>query len=228
MQTIIEAFKSVAAVVMGMLAAAAVGLFGLLIYDKNRDVLGMVLACFVALLALYVGYQVYRTVKRRGVLEFSAAVQASPDMDNLEPLADGEVRQLSVTEYVALLNSGQSFFKGGFIRLWGDWKGRRLEDVHEIRKVNYYASEKLLRICFDHEAQLSLWNPQIITESPDYLKILKADRLRWEWKSGQHLYECYYDYSMEKNKIVIDTNTDWKGDGMDVLMGAPALMMLKC
>lgn len=227
MKTIIEAFRITIAVGMGILASISIAFFGLLIYDKNRGLVGMILAALVGLLAIYVGYQIYRTARRRGILEFSAAVHASPDMDNLEPSGDSDVRRVKVKEYVDLVNNRGSIFKGGCIRIWGDWKDRNLEQIHTIEQARYLDSENILQITFKDKSQVSIWTPQIITESPTYLKILKADKIKWEWPTDNHAVKSYYVYHRENKIIRTETNTDWKADKMDILLGEPALLLIK-
>ncbi|AHM59279.1 hypothetical protein D770_05060 [Flammeovirgaceae bacterium 311] len=227
MKTIIEAIRMTIAVGMGILASFAIGILGLLIYDKNRGFVGILITALVGLLAIYVGYQVYKTARRRGILEFSAAVHTSPDMDNLEPSGNSEVRRVNIREYVGFVNNGEDLFKGGYLRIWGDWKGRDLEQIHSIKEARYVNSENLFQIIFQDESQVSVWNPQIITESPTYLKILKAGKVRWEWKSSNHSDKSYYDYFRENKRIRTETNTDWKDDPIDVLLGEPALLIIK-
>ena len=169
MKTIIEAFRITIAAGMGFLSAIAVGFFGLLIYDKNSGFIGTTLTVLVGLLALYVGIQIYRTARGRGILAFITTVHASPDLDNLEPSGDAEVRRVNVKEYVGFVENGKSFFREGSIRIWGDWQGRNLGQRHIIKGAQYKESESLLLVQFEDGSQVSVWNPQTITESPTYL-----------------------------------------------------------
>lgn len=227
MKTITEIFRIIYALVVGFLASLGIGVFAVLILDKNRNVLGIVPTMVIGLFALFVGYQIYNTVRRRGVADFVNALKASPDMDNLDPSDDSMVRKVSVKEFVDFVNEGNNFFKGRNIRIWGDWNGRKLENIHQLKRAKYKDGERLLEIAFRDKSQVYIWNPQRIIETDTYLKILKADKVRWEWKSINQKSVFYYDYRVENGKIKTGTNSDWKGDEMDTLLGEPAIFMLR-
>ena len=221
-----EIFTTVGAVIIGIFPAIVVGFFGLLIYDKNRGPVGIALALLVGALGLFIGFQVFRMAKRRGILAFITTVNASPDMDNLEP-SGKEVERVKVKELVESINSGDNIFKGGNIRIWGDWKERGLEAHHRLIKANYIDTEKLLKISFEDSSEVHIWNPQLIQESDSYFKIVKADKVRWEWMPSGQQQKLYYYYWIENEKIVTVTNSNWKSDKMDVLLEEPATLMVR-
>jgi hypothetical protein len=224
MKTISNILTTIAAVIIGLLLATVFVMIGLMIYTSIRGIEGIAIALLISLVGIFLGFVVYSTAKRRGILEFLTTVRASPELDNLEPTENSDFRKLTIAEYLDKFKNGDRLFNGGLIRIWGDFKSRKLDKFNEIQTVKKIDLEKF-QINFVGGNQLTIWNPEIILESLSYLKILKAERIRWEWHD-QNGTENYYDYSIIDNKIKTVTNTDWISYKIDTLLGVPAIEMI--
>lgn len=155
----------------------------------------------------------------------TTAFRASPDLDNLEPSADSETRKLSMEEYVVNFSKSDVKFKGGgYLRIWGDYKSRRLEEYHLVSNVELL-DQSTIQISFQSGNRLRIWKPETIFDAPTFMKVLKAERIKWEWYDNKNNKRYYYEYWVEGNGIRTKTDYDWKSYKIDTMLGDPAIFM---
>lgn len=69
--------------------------------------------------------------------------------------------------------------KGGTLRIWGDWFGRPMDNVHNLRTCS--AEGDLLTLVFSEGERLDIWNPSDVVIDANRFEIGQADRVRWRW-----------------------------------------------
>jgi hypothetical protein len=208
----------------GLITIAGLGFLGFLFYDGIKGFLGILLFVIFILLGLFLGYVVFITARRRGFVEFATAINASPDLDNLEPTSDSYFRKLNTQEYFEKLTNGDKLFSGGYIRIWGDFRSRQLDIFNEINRVRLDMSDVLV-IEFTNDNKVTIVNPNTIFESTSYLKILEATEIIWEWIDKDSKERFYFNYLVNKRSIKTKTNSDWKSYKIDTILGQPAIFI---
>jgi len=224
MKTLSNILTTIAAVIIGLIPACGFVIIGFLIYASIKGIEGIAIALLISLVGIFLGFVVFNTARRRGILDFITAVRASPELDNLEPTENSDFRKLTISQYIDKFIKGDRLLKGGQIRIWGDFKSRQLDIFNELESAKQIDVDKL-QINFSGERQLTIWNPGTIHESLTYLKILKADRIKWEWQDENGT-KNYYDYWIKGNKIKTETNTDWDIYNIDTSTGALPLEII--
>jgi len=208
----------------GLMTIAGLGFLGFLFYNEIQGSLGIFLFILFILLGLFLGYAVFITARRQGLVKFLTAVNASPDLDNLEPASDSDFRKLNAQEYFEKFSSGDKLFSGGYIRIWGDFRSRQLDIHNEISRVKLDMSDVLV-IEFTNSNKLTIVNPKTIFESTSYLKILEASEIIWEWIDKNSDQRFYFNYLVNKRSIKTKTNSDWKSYKIDTILGQPAIFI---
>ncbi len=100
--------------------------------------------------------------------------------------------------------------RGGCLRTFGCWFGRPMDNRH--RSVSASFDGVVLRILFDDDETLEVWNPSELVVG-EKVKIPKASRVKWSWyfygepKTPENL--KYYDYRVEDGGVTSDTNSAW-------------------
>lgn len=112
------------------------------------------------------------------LLEIMSAVYASPELDNLEPEKDSHTKRRNPNELVQLLAKKESLIKGVTFRIFGDWFGEPFNSYHEIISAQFDENFKILTLNFRERTKLEIYNPEHIFESPTFLKIIKAERIK--------------------------------------------------
>lgn len=101
--------------------------------------------------------------------------------------------------------------KRGTLRIWGDWFGRPYDNVHRVTGAT--ADESSVTIVFDQGETLTLWGPDGYEIDLERFRVLRADRVRWEW----HAYgrprdvgrRYFLDYLRQGAVIRGESNVDW-------------------
>jgi hypothetical protein len=216
---------TISAAFYGLFPALFFWIIALLIYNSNRGAGGITASIIVSIIGVVIGIIVYNSSKRRGLSElFLRSEIGSPDYDNLDPTEDFDFLKLSVAEYIEKFSNGKSLIKSGFISIWGDFRGRQLDVLNEIESIMQVDLEKV-QISFKNKRKLTVWHPELILESGNYLKLIRADRVRWEWRD-QDGKQSYCDYRFTHWGIKTETNTDWKIHRIDTLPGEPAVEIM--
>ena len=103
---------------------------------------------------------------------------------------------------------GDLKIKSGTLKFWGEWFGRPMDNYHAIKKLEIYLDKDILilKIQFDQEEVLSIWNPIGMIVDDKHFIIKEAEKLRWEWysygytKNNNNLY--FIEFKRENNKLV--------------------------
>lgn len=80
--------RIVAGTLTGLLPVIGATMFSILIYNELQSVIGILIAAFLFLGAVWFGVIVFKSIYRQGFLKFMTPVFSTPDLDNLEPLED--------------------------------------------------------------------------------------------------------------------------------------------
>jgi hypothetical protein len=98
----------------------------------------------------------------------------------------------------------------GSLRFWGDWFGRPYENGHRLIACD--ATDDCLRLHFNEDETLAVWNPIDVEITTDAFRIGNATALRWTWysyggpKEPENL--RYRDYAREDERIIYRMNGD--------------------
>ncbi len=102
-------------------------------------------------------------------------------------------------------------FRGGSLRIFGDWFGRPHDNLH-IPKMFSFVND-VLAITFDNDETLTVWNPSYVQIADSIFKIAGASKVRWEWfyygrpKTEENRF--FLEYVKDQNEIHTDTNVNW-------------------
>lgn len=218
-----------AGIIIGLLPLIGALVVGLLIYNSTPNSMGIIIIGALGIVAVWLGYRIFKRIQIVGVVEFITAVHATPELDNLELTKDSETKNREPEEFVSLVNSKENLFKGGTFRIFGDWFGKPYSNYHEIESAHYDKDLNMLSLNFTAGEILEIYNPKQILETSTFLKVIASDRISLTWfysgKEKQNGSQYFLDYSLKKNKIHTETNVDWYKPIFDVSLGAPSLMI---
>ena len=80
------------------------------------------------------------------------------------------------------INRAPPQLKHGSLQFFGEWFGRPGDNNHSI--VAAEANENRLRLTFDDDETLDVWDPKELELESDQLFVIRsASRVRWEWCS---------------------------------------------
>lgn len=216
-------------ILAGLAPLAIAGLFGVLVYNELPNGAGIFIGLLFALLAIWLGFEIFQKVQRVGIVDFMSVVAASPDLDNLDPTTDSKTRQLTPGQLASLVRKDRHVCRGGTLKVFGDWHGRPYRNFLEIRQINYDKRQKQMLISFSKNTRLIIDEPDHILESPSVLKILSAKGARVEfWHQKEHapVERSYFkNYRVSGNRLETDTNIDWVEQKMDAVIGQDALII---
>jgi hypothetical protein len=106
--------------------------------------------------------------------------------------------------------------KRGALRFWGEWFGRPFDNYHWL--VACDATDDCLRLRFNEDEILAVWNPADVVITETKFRIGSATALRWTWyyygrsKTPENL--RYKDYAQHDGRIDFRTNSDTiRGNG---------------
>ncbi len=224
-----EAINILTGFILGLFVVAGVSIIGVAIYAALPNVIGIVILGLLLILSLWLGVKIFKQVQKVGSIEFLTAARASPDLDNLVLTEDSETKKRNPEELEELLKSKNNLFKGGTIRIYGDWFGKPHDNYHSIESADFDRELNRLTLKFKEGERLEIHNPNQIFESLTFLKILTADRVRLTWfyygKTQEKENQYFIDYKHNDKKIETETNVDWYKPQFDVSLGQPALMI---
>ena len=107
--------------------------------------------------------------------------------------------------------------KRGTLRFWGKWFGRPFDNYHWL--IGCEASGDCLRLRFNDDEVLAVWNPSDVEINETTFRIGRATAVRWTWyyhgrpKTPDNL--RYLDYAEDDGRIAFRTNgntirsSDW-------------------
>lgn len=216
-------------VIIGLISGAGVVLLGLFLtalfssYTAQKNFL-IVIIILSFVLALLIAKRAFEL----GILNFLAALIATKKLDFIVPEKNADATLSTAEEFVQLFSNGQIKSAKGFIKIWGDWKRRTLEEENEIKDIFFEASSQKLTIGFSKfNASLTIIGPSKILASKTSIRIQKAKEIRWEWKTGRVKSPYFFHYKKEGRKIKTSTNCRWDNWNTFTSTGEPALLLLK-
>ncbi|MDE3201729.1 MAG: hypothetical protein KGN79_12505 [Acidobacteriota bacterium] len=115
----------------------------------------------------------------------------------------------SLDQLAAEIKNQLPHMKAGMLHLWGQRFGRPGEDA--VRITGCEVGENCLRLLFDWDEVLALWNPCGLEMTADRLLIRSADAIRYTYyHAGRHSPECiiYHDYVLQNGIVLFRTNQD--------------------
>ena len=219
--------------IIGILAGLSpliiAGIFGVLIYNELQNIVGIIICVILGLLAIWAGIQIFKKVQQKGFVDFMTVVVATPDLDNLEPASDSKTKKRTAKELAELNHKNQSIFKGGTLKIFGDWFGEPYKNSLQILSIDFDESKKQMEIRFSQDIKIIIDEPDHILESPSVLKILTAQKVKLEFphKKNNSMVESSYfkSYKPGKRKVVTKTNIDWTNQKIDASPGQDALII---
>ena len=225
--------KKLINVISGLIAGLAplvfAVIFGILIYNEIQNFIGISIGLILAVAAIWVGIKIYKSIQRKGIFDFLTVVNASPDLDNLEPTKDSKTKKRTPKELAELNKKRQTIFKGGTIKIFGDWFGEPYENFMKIVKINYDDSKKQMIIQFEKQTRIIIDEPDHILESPTVLKILSAKKIQLEFqhekKNSKEKGNFFKTYTIINSKLKTDTNIDWTNSKIDASIGQDAIII---
>lgn len=144
-------------------------------------------------------------------------------MDSLDPLGASDIKKYTLNDFYDTYNNGNFKFKGGYIRIWGDFKSRKLDNLNEIETVK--VEDKILKISFKNQYILTVWSPEAIITSNNIFKIPNARKVKWLWLEENTSKEKFFIWRNEIGGIHTETNSKWKVDVMDIIISQPAVFI---
>ncbi len=114
-------------------------------------------------------------------------------------------------EFVQEVNASRTVFRGGTLRIWGQWFGRPHDNMHRITSAA--STSDHVRLSFDQGETLAIWKPAGLEITTATFAVKQADRVRWEWyfygrpQTPENLY--YEDYVKQGDRVEATTNVDW-------------------
>lgn len=117
----------------------------------------------------------------------------------------------------------------GTLRVYGDWFGRPMDNIHTAVSVEWTGNE--LVIAFDEGERLQVTNPSgidLASEAPTRrLVIAQADRVRWSWyyygrpRTAEHL--LVEEHWLEGEVVKASTTANWYSPDFKPSIRAPAV-----
>ncbi|WP_159517787.1 hypothetical protein [Sunxiuqinia indica] len=216
-------------IITGIFPLIIAGILGVLIYNELQNLIGIFICVILGLLAIWGGIQIFKIIQRKGIVDFMSVVIASPDLDNLEPTKDSKTQKRTAKELAELNHKNQNIFKGGTLKIFGDWYGEPYQNSLKILSIDYNEEKKQMEIQFSQNTRIIIDEPDHILESPSVLKILSAKRIKLEFqheKKGSTKQGSYFkNYAVERNRIRTETNIDWIKQKIDATIGQDALII---
>jgi hypothetical protein len=125
------------------------------------------------------------------------------------------------------LNENFSKFKGGTLRMFGDWFGRPHDNFHQAKQFSFDGC--ILTVTFYEDEQLIVWNPQDVIVERHRFIIGNADRVRWEWyyygRPKLQENRFFLDYTRTSDGIKVESNVDWYAPVFSASGSEPAVQI---
>jgi len=224
-----QAINIISGFILGLAPVVGATIIGLAIYASLPNTAGIILIGILGVLSIWQGIIIFKKIQIIGPIEFITAVHATPDLDNLEPTKDSDTKIRSPEEIVDCLKNNDNLFKGGTLRIYGDWFGKPHDNYHILKSAEFESQLNCLTLFFNEGEKLEIYNPKHIFEASTFLKVVYADRIKLTWfyfeKTNTKECQYYLDYKLIDKKILTETNVDWYKPNFDVSLGGPSLMI---
>lgn len=220
--------NSVSAIVISLLPLLGLGLLCVFIYDSSPDATGVSIIVAIGLVGLFISYKIFGMVYRRGAVAFTAAATATPDADHPEPNEGSNFQRCTPEDLNQFIANQRNWTQKAMVSIYGDYYQRPFKKDHKIDKVSFDEEANVLTFQFKGGQQLTVSNPQDIFEANTYLKVLKADEVKYAWKNGQPSATTPASYSFTPSGRRILTEADPKNMNprFEIGLNMPAIMIL--
>ena len=215
--------------IMGIFPLVLVVIFGVLIYNELPNILGIIICVVLAIAAIWAGIKIFETIQRKGIIDFITVVKASPDFDNLNPPENSGTKKRTPRELAELSKINQNIFKGGAIKIFGDWFGKPYKNHLEINSIAYDEIKDQMIMQLAQNTTVTIDKPNQILESPTVLKILSAEKvmLKFQQKrsNSNELDNFFKSYMVVNNRIKTETNINGGNSKIDASIGEDAIII---
>lgn len=219
----------VSGILFGLAPLVGSAIIGLVLYDSYPGTIAVIIDVLIGIGAIWIGLDIFKKVKAVGPIEFMSNINSSPELDHLQPEPNSETKRRQPLELVQLMAKKEHLFKGGSMRIYGDWFGEPYSSSHEFEQAQFDKTLNLLTLAFKNGEKLEIHHPTGIFEASTFLKVLDASRIKKTWpsdeKADKHQGSYYLDYKKESKTINTDTNVERKHHTFNVSLGEPALMI---
>ena len=116
----------------------------------------------------------------------------------------------------------------GTLRVFGDWFGKPMDNVHSVK--SFEEKDNYIRLVFDDDESLEVWDGRGIKITQDKLTINKASRVRWEWfcygkpKTAENRF--FIEHIVKDDKVIASSNVNWYSQVFNPLLKEPAVNIL--
>lgn len=220
-----HALNTIASFLIGITPFIAILGLGTFTYSSYPNILVIATTVILAILAVKLGITIYKKAQKVGAMELIFYPASSPDLDNLDPEPTSNTVKREAKELVDLINKKKNLFKRGSIRIYGDWLGKAYSEEHTIVAASFDDKLDLLTLDFKNGKKLEVYEPKNIFESPSFLKIVDANRVKLFKQNYVNKNVYYLDYKKESKNINIDTNLESSAYDNDPSVGKQALMI---
>lgn len=222
-------FKSVLklffSIILGLMPATIFVAIGLLVYNENRNGMGIFFLTLFSVVAVVVAYLVAKQVFNRGSYTLVRSVRASPDFDKMVPVTSDRVRSVTPVDYVENYMQKNNFINKATVCIWGQKLNKDLIVYYTINTVAYDSNLNCLSVFFHDNSSVYIWDPGLIIEAHDFMKIINASRIRWEWLDKKTGCRNYCEYTKNRRKIAVLSNAKVSTDALSLAM--PAFLFSK-
>lgn len=215
--------------IAGLFALMATSVFcgiGILTAASSQSIISILFAVIFIAGGFLLGYKVYKTAIHRGILNFMTSVNASPDLDNLEPSANSNHKKYNLREFISAFQKKENLFmKGSKMIIFGNYNFPGFSSNLEIKDIKSN-DLKTLEIFFGSGNKLKIWNPQNIIEGKSYFKILNCEKVEWKYPDPVKNKSASAIFEQQNNHIKVSTqrNTPIRKDSFQP--GEPALVLI--
>lgn len=205
------------------------GILGIFIYNELPNIVGILICIVLGVSAGWLGIIIFKKVQKMGIIDFVTVVNASPELDNLEPTEGSNTWKRTPKELAENFSKKIALFKGGTIKIFGDWHGEPYQNYREIKSIDFYEQQNRLVISFSESTRVIIDGPGHVLESPTVLKILSAKEVKLELinenKDSITTESIFKKYTVAKNKIHTETNIEQGIQKIDASHGQDALIV---
>ena len=226
MNKLIDSLRIVAATVLAFFPIMGMALINIFILDFTMNTISITLVIVLQLASFALGYEIFKTIIKLGVMDFITKLFATPKLDLLIPTKDAETQLFDAHQFLSLFHSGQLNFQEGVLRIWGDWRGRELGQRTRVETIDYDKSSTQMKMVFKNGNILRVVNPKNIFYSTTYFKIQQADTIQWEWKSKDKAEMNYFFYEKLNNEILTTSSVKWNDLKKHTSLGEAAMIFL--
>lgn len=224
-----QAVNIITGFIFGFAPLLGVALFGVVFYASFPNLLVIIIFVCLGVLTFWLGLKIFKKIQIVGFLEVITAVSASPELDTIQLTKYSKTKRRKPEELVVGLRNNENLFKGGSIRIFGDWFGKPYDNHHILKSAEFESHLNRLTLYFNQGEKLEIDNPRNIFEAPTFLKVIDADRIKFTWyyygKTNSRENQYSKEYTLNNNKIIAKTNMDWYKPNYDLSLGGPALII---